>query len=257
MNDLTIALIQTGLFWEAPEKNRLSFTKKLDSLPEGVDLIVLPEMFTTGFSMQPEGLAERMDGPTLLWMKEQARKHNAILTGSLIVEEDKQYYNRLIWMCPDGSFSFYDKRHLFTLAGEHHHYSAGARRPLMEWKGWKVMPQICYDLRFPAWSRNTNGYDLLLYVANWPTPRREHWKKLLIARAIENQAYVIGLNRVGEDGNGHTYSGDSSVVDFSGEVLYRASGVEDLFVVKLSKDSQEAFRQRFAFLNDQDRFEFL
>lgn len=254
MDALTIALLQQELVWESPEENREAFSKKLDQLQNKPDLVILPEMFTTGFSMEPERLAEPMTGPTLEWMKARAEELDAVLTGSLIIREDGEYFNRLIWMPPDGQCRYYDKRHLFTLAGEDLHYSAGKEQLIVELNGWKILPLICYDLRFPVWSRNTRDYDLLIYIANWPSPRRTHWKALLPARAIENQSYVVGLNRIGKDGNGHPYAGDSMVVDFSGEILYQASGVEDVFVVRLKRELQENFRKRFAFLADRDSF---
>ncbi|MCB0641885.1 MAG: amidohydrolase, partial [Phaeodactylibacter sp.] len=218
------------------------------------DLIVLPEMFTTGFSMRSEDLAEPMDGPTVRWMQDQAEKLGAVLCGSFIAEERALYYNRLVWMRPDGQYFTYDKRHLFTLADEQDYFTPGSERLLVEWKGWTICPLICYDLRFPVWSRNNGNIDLLLYVANWPSKRRHAWKTLLRARAIENQCYTVGVNRIGTDANEHPYAGDSSCIDFAGEILYQAAQVEQVCQMELSHDAQESFRARFPFLRDADRF---
>ena len=251
-----VTLIQARLNWENPEANRTYFSEKLAALQEPTDLIVLPEMFTTGFSMSPETLAEPMDGPTMQWLAEQARSKQAVITGSFIATENGQYFNRLVWMQPDGQLYTYDKRHLFTLAGEHEHYTPGQKHLIVEWKGWRIMPLICYDLRFPVWSRNTQGYDLLLYVANFPEIRSYAWQQLLTARAIENQAYTIGVNCVGKDGKGIQYSGDTVLHDYAGEVLYRVSHTEDVYTATLSKEDQNRFRQKFAFLQDRDAFIF-
>ncbi len=254
---MNVTLVQTDLAWENKMANLEQLAEQFSRQSIDTDLVVLPEMFTTGFSMNPAPLAEEMDGPTLKWLSEQAAKLDAAITGSFIAEVDGLFYNRLIWMFPDGSYQHYDKRHLFTLAGEHQHYSAGADRLLIEWKGWKICPLICYDLRFPVWSRNNEKYDLLLYVANWPERRRHHWQSLLVARAIENQAYTIGVNRVGKDGKDINYSGDSCLIDYAGETRVKLAYQEALLTVSLDKSSQDAYREKYAFLADQDSFQVL
>jgi predicted amidohydrolase len=217
---------------------------------------VLPEMFSTGFSMAPGRLAESMDGDTLRWMRETAGRHKIILCGSLIIEENGSYFNRLVWMQPDGKCSSYDKRHLFAYAGEDGHYSAGQRKLIVQVKGWRICPMVCYDLRFPVWARNVPGseYDVLLYAANWPERRSLAWKTLLQARAIENQAYCIGVNRVGTDGKNIAYSGDSSVFGPLGELLWQGPNVEAVHTVSLSRQVLEAARSQFPFLRDADNF---
>lgn len=254
MQNLRITTVQSELSWENIGANLLRFETELAPLAGKTDLIILPEMFTTGFSMQPQKSAETMTGQTMNWLSKQAEQLNAVITGSIIIEENGQYYNRLIWMRPDGTFSKYDKRHLFTLAKEHTQYAHGNTHLIVELKGWKICPLICYDLRFPVWSRNTTGYDLLIYVANWPITRSLHWKTLLAARAIENQSYTIGVNRVGKDANDYVYSGDSSIIDYSGNVLHQVANREDAFTMTLSLDEQKAFRARLNFLPDGDRF---
>ncbi len=257
MENLNVTLIQTDLHWEDKAANLALFDKKLSQLHQPTDLILLPEMFTTGFSMDAPALAETMSGKTLHWLQEKAAAFNAVITGTCIIEEAGLYFNRLIWMRPDGSFETYDKRHLFALAKEHHTYTAGNQQLLVDLKGWKIMPLICYDLRFPVWSRNAAGYDLLLYLANFPERRNHAWKSLLIARAIENQAYTIGLNRVGTDGKEVYHAGDSAVIDYAGQVLYQCSHIENMYTAALSYTKQQAFREQFAFLNDRDDFEII
>lgn len=254
MSDLRTTIVQTDISWEAVDENLQQLESKLATLSGQTDLIVLPEMFTTGFSMQPEGLAEAPKGRTFGWMQRQAVKLQAAVTGSLIVRENDRYYNRLYWVKPDGSHHTYDKRHLFTLAGEHHHYASGEERTLINYRGWRVLPLICYDLRFPVWSRNTVDYDLLIYVANWPTPRSLHWRQLLCARAIENQAYTIGVNRVGYDGNDHHYRGDSCIIDYAGQHLAQLALSEQIVTCTLDLEAQQSFRQKLAFLDDRDKF---
>jgi omega-amidase len=252
---MKVTTIQARLNWENAEANRAYFSEKIAGLSEATDLVILPEMFSTGFSMNATALAETMDGPTLDWLRNEALKLGAAITGSFIAKDGDHYHNRLIWMQPDGQFFHYDKRHLFTFAGEHEHYDAGQKHLIVEWKGWKIMPLICYDLRFPVWSRNVQGYDLLIYVANWPEARSYAWQSLLTARAIENQAYTIGVNVVGQDGKGISYSGDTVIHNYAGEVLYRVSHTEDVFTLELDKTAQVEFRAKFAFLNDRDGFE--
>lgn len=255
MNNLRVSLVQSHLAWEDPAANREQLASKIAGLAGATDLIILPEMFSTGFTMSAEKLAEPMGGPTFAWLSDQARQSEAVITGSIIAREDGECYNRLIWMRPDGGFEYYDKRHLFTLAGEQNHYAPGRNRLIVELRGWRICPLICYDLRFPVWSRNTADYDLLLYVANWPERRAHAWRSLLCARAVENQAYTIGVNRVGEDGNGVIYAGDSSLYDYAGRLLYQSAHLEDVFTAHLEKAPQEQFRSKYRFLADRDTFE--
>jgi predicted amidohydrolase len=220
---------------------------------EKTDLIVLPEMFTTGFSMNPEKLKESMDGIALQWMKKQASEKDAAVVGSLIIEDNEKVFNRLVWVFPNDQIEIYDKRHLFTMGEENRHYSAGTEKLIVEYKGWRFCPLICYDLRFPVWSRNTENYDVLIYVANWPVPRHKVWKTLLQARAIENQAYCIGVNRVGKDGPGLNYYGDSCLTDAKGNARF-LGGSEQVASFEISLDELHKFREKFPVLNDRDEF---
>ena len=255
MSELHVSFIQTNLHWENPKANLKMFDVKLDSVPNNTDLIVLPEMFSTGFSMAPSRLAEPESGTSVNWLKSIAKRKNCVVTGSLIISENGKFYNRLYWVKPNGRFEIYNKRHLFSLAGEENHYAPGTDRLVVDLKGFKIMPLICYDLRFPVWSRNDLNYDLLLYVANWPERRAFFWKQLLIARAIENQSYVIGVNRVGDDGNGIFHSGDSTCLDPLGESIATAKhGEEEIINVIIYKDKIKEVRDRFMFLNDKDEF---
>lgn len=261
MSSLTISLIQSQLYWEDKARNLQQFAEKIAGLPGNSQVVVLPEMFSTGFSMRPETLAEPMDGATVTWLKQTAKTSRKIITGSLIIEEAGHYYNRLIWMQPDGVCYHYDKRHLFGFAGENDHYTAGDKRLIVQVNGWKLCLQVCYDLRFPVWARqktspdNTDGlYDILLYVANWPERRSLPWKTLLQARAIENQAYVIGLNRVGNDGNDIYHSGDSRLIDPLGNIIWQQADDEAVFTYTLQKEDLVAVRNRFPFLDDADPF---
>ncbi|QNH02551.1 amidohydrolase [Pseudomonas sediminis] len=252
--DLELALIQTTLAWHDPAANREHFQLLLEQA-RGADLVILPEMFTTGFSMESAELAEPEDGPSSIWLREQAQRIGAVICGSLIIQAaDGSYRNRLLWARPDGSFAYYDKRHLFRMAGEHKHYSAGNQQVVFDLKGWRVRPLICYDLRFPVWSRDAGGTDLLLYTANWPGARRQHWNRLLPARAIENLCYVAAVNRVGEDGKGHGYTGDSQVLDFQGEALLTAGEDDGVFRTQLSSEALNAYRERFPAYLDADVF---
>lgn len=257
MNDLIITLIQADLIWEDSLANHLKFEQLFGEIVTPTDIIILPEMFTTGFSMSPKLLAEPFPGPTSKWLQKYAKELNAAIVGSLIIKENDHFYNRLLWVMPDGEIFHYDKRHLFSLAGEHLEYSAGENQLLITYKGWKIMPLICYDLRFPAWSRNTVDYDLLLYIANFPDRRGFAWRSLLRARAIENQAYTIGLNRVGLDGNNIYYAGDSCVLNFDGHPLAQLPPREIIHHTVLKAKPQQVFREKLAFLNDKDSFEFL
>jgi len=258
MSNLYVSFIQANLHWGNPEANLKMFTEQIEQITGEVDLIVLPEMFSTGFSMQPERLAETEEGQGVAWMKKMASSTKSVITGSLIIEENGKFYNRLFWVNPDGSYKTYNKRHLFSLAGEENHYAPGNKRLTVELKGFKIMPLICYDLRFPVWSRNDLNYDVLLYVANWPERRSFYWKQLLIARAIENQAYVIGVNRVGNDGNDVSHTGDSICLDPLGkEVKAASAGKVEAVNVVLSKDTVTRVRDKFKFLNDKDCFEII
>jgi omega-amidase len=257
MEDLRITLIQAALRWEDTEANRQLFGEKINSLQEPTDLILLPEMFSTGFSMQAAALAEEMNGPTVSWLKEMAAAKNCTLCGSLILKENGNYYNRLIWMNPDGTFLTYDKRHLFRLAEEQKTYTPGTKKIIPEIKGWKILPLVCYDLRFPVWSRRTQkeDYDLLVYVANWPDRRIRAWEALLPARAIENQSFVAGLNRMGDDGNGIPHSGRSAVYDCMGATLWQGpAGEEATKTVTLPVDELVKCRRAFPFDRDADQF---
>jgi len=264
MSTLSITTIQTNLIWEEPATNLRLLEEKIQSIESPTEIVVLPEMFSTGFSMKPELFAETMEGESVAWLKRVSRENGIILTGSLIIEEEGKYFNRLIWMLPNGQMGHYDKRHRFAYAGEDQHYTAGDKRLIASVKGWKINLQVCYDLRFPVWARNrvikdvsNPEYDVLIYVANWPERRSHAWKTLLCARAIENQAYVVGVNRVGSDGNNIYHSGNSLVINPLGEVLYHKSDEEDIATIVLEKDKLEDTRTRFPFLNDADSFNIL
>jgi predicted amidohydrolase len=252
---MNITTIQSNIIWEDKDSNLKNYQSKIDKIES--DLIILPEMFTTGFTMNPKPHAESMNGKTIQWMKENASKKDLAICGSLIIEEEGKYFNRFIWVNPDGSIHHYDKRHLFSFAGEDEHYTSGDSKIVIEYKGWKICPLICYDLRFPVWSRNVEDYEVLIYVANWPSKRKMAWRSLLVARAIENQCYVIGVNRVGEDGNNLSYNGDTSLVNALGETLYINSQTEDVFTTTLSKLELSKVRNSLPFLKDKDNFNFL
>jgi omega-amidase len=268
MSTLTVTTIQPDLQWEDKAANLRRLEEKIDGITVHTELVILPEMFSTGFSMRPELLAESMEGPTVAWMMDIATRKKIILTGSVIIEEEGAYFNRLIWMLPNGQYGCYDKRHRFAYAGENEHYSAGNKRLVASVKGWKILLQVCYDLRFPVWSRQAPPdstvttpnigreleYDMIIYVANWPQRRSLAWKTLLQARAIENQAYVIGVNRVGNDGNNIVHSGDSMIIDPLGDILYHVADKEDVFTLTLEKEKLDAIRERFPFWKDADRF---
>ncbi len=255
MQNLKVTLFQAYLFWENIDKNLQNIGLKLSSLREKTDLIVLPEMFNTGFTMNAEKNAEEMNGKTVSWMKQIAHKYEAVVTGSLIIKENNNFYNRLVWMRPDGTFEIYNKKHLFTLAKEHETYSSGDKQLIVNLKGWNIMPVICYDIRFPVWLRNTGAkYDVLLVIASWPEGRAHHWRTLLPARAIENQSFVIALNRVGHDGNEVYHSGDSTCLDPSGKVIYYKRDEEDLYTFTIHKAEVEKVRTIMPFLNDADKF---
>lgn len=273
MNDLKITIIQSNLHWEDKEKNLEMFSQKIASISEETDLIILPEMFTTGFSMRPELFAETMSGNTIVWMKEKAKEKNCVITGSFICEVNGKHVNRLVWMNPDGTHNVYDKRHLFRMGDEDKHYGHGEKKIIVELKGWKICPLICYDLRFPVWARNKKEsssknqesrqkkevdveYDVLIYVANWPERRSHPWKSLLVARAIENQSYTIGVNRVGNDDNDIYHSGDSVALNFRGEAISKMeSGKESISTITLNYKDLEDFRKQFPVMLDADDFE--
>jgi predicted amidohydrolase len=247
------ALVQSALVWENPGKNRQYFSELLKPLAKGVDLIVLPEMFTTGFTMKPQNIGADEGPRTLDWMLEQASRANAAITGSTVFHEKGKYYNRLAFAMPDGTYGLYDKRHTFTLAGEDKVYTRGTERLQVNFRGFAICPLICYDLRFPVWSRNTDGYDVLIYVANWPSPRVSAWDALLRARAIENMSYTLGVNRIGSDPNNLSYSGHSAAYDSLGNRLAFSEG-EEILRVTLNKSHLKETRDSLQFLRDRDRF---
>lgn len=253
MQDLNVALIQNELVWEDQAANLDRFQEKISQVETGTHLIVLPEMFTTGFSMDPQRLAQTMDGPTVAWMKTRSRETQADIAGSLIIEENDHFYNRLVWAKPDGRTYWYDKKHLFRYAGEQEEYSSGKTHLIVDCAGWRIRPFICYDLRFPIWTRNIDlAYDAAIFVANWPEQREPHWKALLKARAIENQCYVAGVNRVGVDGNGHRYSGDTRIIDPLGRVIAGRSHTEGIVVGLFSAADLQGCRKQFPVWMDAD-----
>jgi len=268
MSSLTLTLIQTQLHWEDKQANLSMLEQKINSIQEKTEIVILPEMFSTGFSMKPKQFAETMDGSSVKWMKRIAVQKKIILTGTLIIKDGNNFYNRLIWMLPNGEYGCYDKHHLFAYGEEDQHYSPGNKRLIASVKGWKINLQVCYDLRFPVWARQQQTslfkdehgdeanleYDLLIYVANWPERRNHAWKTLLQARAIENQCFVIGVNRTGNDGNNIYHKGDSMVVNALGETLYHRADDEDVFTITLQKNSLEEIRNKFPFWKDADTF---
>jgi predicted amidohydrolase len=256
--NLRVTLIQTALDWHDPAANHLRFDRLTAALAGQTDLVVLPEMFSTGFTMAAEQVAEPVDGPTTQWMRATAARLNAVITGSMATRDGDDYYNRLVWMQPDGCYRTYDKRHLFRMASEQNHYSPGMKRLVVDLNGWKICPLICYDLRFPVWSRNridtAERYDVLVYVANWPERRRYPWQMLLRARAIENMAYCIGLNRVGADATGVDHAGDSAALDFLGQPLCPDLAGESVQTVSLDYAKLQSFRKKFGAHKDADDF---
>ena len=254
-NELNIIVIQSSIVWEKPAANLEYFDQQISKLPSTVDLVILPEMFTTGFSMNPISIAETIEGPTVKWMVITAKIYSMAIVGSVVIKENDQYFNRLFFVHPNGHIETYDKRHLFTLAKENDQYTSGNERLIVLYKVWRICPLICYDLRFPVWSRNTNEYDLLVYVANWPSIRIHAWDTLLIARAIENMSYCIGVNRVGKDENGYEYNGHTAIYNFLGEKLSRTiEGKENILQCVVSKNELQKIRQKLNFLEDQDAF---
>ncbi|HEX8331923.1 MAG TPA: amidohydrolase [Segetibacter sp.] len=270
MSSLTFSLVQTNLFWEDKSANLQMLEQKIKSISEKTEVVILPEMFSTGFSMKPEQFAETIDGETVNWMKTISAERRVIVTGSLMIEEEGNYYNRMFWMLPNGQYGYYDKRHLFAMGDEHNHYTPGNKRFIAQANGWKINLQVCYDLRFPVWARQAPSpnlslqgegqeaeYDVLVYVANWPEKRNHAWKTLLQARAIENQCFAIGVNRVGTDGNNFYHSGDSMVANAMGEVLYTKAHDEDIFTITLHKNELDEIRSKLPFWKDADPFKIL
>ncbi len=256
LENLKISIIQTSLYWQDKRANLKMFEELMAPLKDKTDLIVLPEMFSTGFTMEARKYAEEMNGPTVKWMRTMARELNTRIIGSIIIEEKDKYYNRLIWVEPWDIFGTYDKRHLFRMAEEHHHYTAGKNKLIESIKGWRICPLICYDLRFPVWSRNKNDYDVSIYIANWPERRNHAWKTLLMARAIENQCYVVGVNRIGVDGNGISHSGDSAIIDPKGFVISKTKPHEiSVETLELNYSDLAEYRKSFPVGLDADDFE--
>ena len=255
-NEIKIVAIQASLVWQNPAENRRYFEQKTRQLDKDTDLVMLPEMFSTGFTMQPSSVAETMYGPSVLWMINMAKSYDIGIIGSIVIQENHKYFNRAIFVSPSGDIETYDKRHLFAIAGEDRQYTSGNNKIIINFKGWRICPLACYDLRFPVWSRNTDNYDLLLFMANWPITRIDAWDTLLKARAIENMSYCIGVNRIGKDDNGYQYNGHTSAFNFLGEkIAHTKEGVEDLLYCKISKTELFEFRSKLNFLKDQDSFE--
>jgi omega-amidase len=253
---LKLALMQTDPVWQEPKTNRARFTPQIRAVGDTADIILLPEMFTTGFSMAPSKFAEPMNGPTVDWMQSLANEHQTVVAGSVIIEENGSFFNRFLWVAPHQTVKFYDKRHGFTLAGEHLKYKAGENNGILTYRGWKVCLRICYDLRFPVWCRNTQDYDLLLFVGNWPKPRLQAWDALLKARAIENMAYCCGVNIVGKDPKGNEYKGHSAAYDALGNCLTGPlAETATTLEITLDFQAQQALRKQFRFLEDRDSFE--
>ncbi|HJP37713.1 MAG TPA: amidohydrolase [Gammaproteobacteria bacterium] len=255
MQDLNVTLIQATLDWHDAGANRARFSDLIGSINEATDLVVLPETFTTGFTMDTEHQAETMDGDTVSWLKRLAQDFNTTICGSLIIEEHGHYYNRLIWAPPDGQLASYDKRHLFRPVGERDHFTPGRERSILTINGWRICPLICYDLRFPVFSRGVDAYDLLLYIANWPTARRSAWRTLLPARAVENLCYTLGVNRIGTDGNDVEYAGDSMVVDFFGSLLADCDNQEHIVTTRLDANALQRYRKKFPAHLDADHYQ--
>lgn len=254
-NELHIVGIQADLVWENPAKNLTFFEEQISNLSKKTDLVVLPEMFTTGFTMKPKNVAETMAGNAVSWMVKMATENEIAITGSLVIKEDKKFYNRLVFVHPNGKIETYDKRHSFTLAGEDKVYTSGKEKLIIEYKGWEICPLICYDLRFPVWARNTENYDLLIYMANWPVKRIKAWDTLLKARAIENMTYVIGVNRTGIDANNYEYSGNSLLIDYLGEEISNLpKNAIGIIETTIRKDNMHKTREKLGFLSDKDCF---
>lgn len=254
---MRIALIQSDLYWEDAARNRKSFAAKIDQISSEVDLIVLPEMFSTGFTMNASAVAESMEGETVLWLQSIAKQRKCAITGSVIIVENGQFYNRMLFVFPSTEIQYYDKRHLFSLAGEDKFYKRGTQKVIVIYLDWKICLQVCYDLRFPVFARNVENYDMLLYVANWPKVRTNAWDALLKARAIENLSYVVGVNRVGLDAHQYEHIGHSQVVDFLGNYIQEPQEGEGVQIVELDKNIMLATRKKLDFLSDKDVFEII
>lgn len=252
---MKIALIQTDLFWQDASKNRENFDSKIDEIQSEVNLIVLPEMFSTGFTMNASEVAETMQGETIEWMKLKAKQKNAAVTGSVVITENEKFYNRMFFVFPSGEFQYYDKRHSFSLAGEDKVYTCGNKKVIVDYLDWKICLQVCYDLRFPVFVRNVENYDLILYVANWPKVRTNAWDALLKARAIENLSYVVGVNRIGNDAHDYEHIGHSQAIDFLGNYILEPQEKNGVFVVELDKNTMYETRKKLDFLSDRDQFE--
>lgn len=252
---LRITLAQADLVWENPEQNRMDLEVQIKQLIGQSDLVILPETFATGFSMRASDLAEPMDGPTVTWLLNLSHTTGIALGGSLIIKENGLYYNRFVFITPNGEMSYYDKRHLFSIGGESISFTAGDQRMIVNFSGWRIALYICYDIRFPVWCRNANDTDLMIFTANWPASRNEVWKVLLKAKAIENQVYVAGINRIGTDGNGISYIGESQILNSRGEILTETRITSDGFLCyEISKKELNDFREKFPVANDADRF---
>ena len=251
---MKVALIQMNIIWENPNENRRFLDEKINYLSEKIDLIILPEMFTSGFTMTPNLVAETMNGETILWLKNLAKAKNCAITGSLIITEDGNFYNRMVFVFPNGEMKHYDKKHLFTLAGEDKVYTSGNEKVIVNYNNWKICLQICYDLRFPVFSRNTENYDLLIYVASWPKVRINAWDILLKARAVENLSYTIGVNRIGTDNNNLEYIGHSQITDELGNFIIEPIENEGVFIATLDKNKILETRNKLNFLSDKDDF---
>jgi omega-amidase len=252
---MKIALIQTDLFWQNASKNRENFDLKIDEIQSEVNLIVLPEMFSTGFTMNASKVAETMQGETIEWMKLKAKQKNVAVTGSVVITENEKFYNRMFFVFPSGEFQYYDKRHSFSLAGEDKVYTCGNKKVIVDYLDWKICLQVCYDLRFPVFVRNVENYDLILYVANWPKVRTNAWDALLKARAIENLSYVVGVNRIGNDAHDYEHIGHSQAIDFLGNYILEPQEKNGVFVVELDKNTMYETRKKLDFLSDRDQFE--
>lgn len=252
---MKVALIQSPLSWENPKANRNHFEEKINTITEKVDLIVLPEMFSSGFTMHPEAVFETMQGETIQWLQSLAKAKNSAITGSLVIKKKNNFYNRLVFVFPSGEIQFYDKRHLFTLAGEDKVYTSGIEKLIIEYEGWKICPLVCYDLRFPVFARNVEDYEVLIYVANWPKQRVNAWDILLKARSVENMCYTVGVNRIGYDNNNFEYNGHSQCIDFLGNYILEPQETDGVFIVELNKEKLIETRNQLGFLNDRDVFE--
>ena len=256
MNKLNLTLFQSDLIWEDTKANIKAIESRFELLPNDTDIIILPEMFTTGFSMEPLHIAEEWPGETIGWMKDTAIQKQCVICGSIMVMVRNEFLNRFVWVDELGNVEYYDKRHLFQMGGEHEVFKAGKKQKIINYKGWRIAPFVCYDLRFPVWSRNRDNYDLAIYVANWPAARSQVWEKLLMARAIENQCYVAGVNRVGTDGRDLFYDGNSLMINPRGEIISNfTKGKDEMLTFQIDLDELKDFRKKFPVFDDADDFE--